>query len=102
MDKIELDRIGKSLPDYAVCPGEILLDVLEQRSMTPTYFAEQIGMGIKTMTGILMGEVPLTSKMASAFERVLGVPASLWMNAEKIYRSRRTMLEHLEQRSMLK
>lgn len=75
-------------PDYAVSPGAILADVLEQRNMTQLELANRLGVSKKTVNELVRGGAPLRCETACGLERVLGVSASFWLNAENIYRTR--------------
>lgn len=72
-------------PDYAVSPGEILVDALEQRGISQESFAQTIGVSANTMSRLVKGELAMSSDMAGRIECALGVPASLWLNAETNY-----------------
>ncbi len=76
----------KYKPDYAVPPGETLLEILEHKGMTQLQLAERTGKVPKTINEIVQGKNPITPETALQFERVLGVPASFWNNLEKNYR----------------
>lgn len=73
-------------PDYAIPPGEILEETLEARRMKKTDFAARCGRPAKTISEILAGKAAITPETAIQFERVLGIPASLWANLETQYR----------------
>ena len=72
-------------PNYAVPPGEILQDALEQRGISQARAARMVGISAYEMGLLLEGRIPLIDEIAASLERTLGVPASLWMNAEKNY-----------------
>ena len=97
MDK----KYYKYEPDYAVAPGEILLDVLEQRGISQAQMARRLNVAANTLNRLARGETALTYDMALKLERTLGVPASLWLNAETNYRlckKRREEEEELNKR----
>ena len=73
-------------PNYAVSPGEILLDVLDQRGISQAQMARRLDVAANTLNRLTRGETALTYDMALKLERTLGVPASLWLNAETNYR----------------
>ena len=74
-------------PNYCASPGEILQDALEQRGISQARAARMIGISVYELRKILEGETPLSDEIAESLERTLGVPASLWKNAEINYRS---------------
>lgn len=73
-------------PDYAVPPGESLLEVLEGLGMTQAELAERTGRPTKTINEIIKGKAAITPETALQLERVLGVPARFWNNLERNYR----------------
>lgn len=72
-------------PDYAIPPGEILLEVLESIGMTQNELAIRMGRPKKTINEIIKGKTMITPSTALELERVLGVPATFWLNLENNY-----------------
>lgn len=72
--------------DAIVPPGEELAEELAARGMTPKEFAEKMGVSERLVSGLLVGEKPLTAEFALSMERVLGVNPQLWLNLEAQYR----------------
>jgi len=73
-------------PDFVTPPGQTLQDTLDGIGMRQAEFAKRTGNSAKTINEIVRGKAPITPDMALRFERVLGVPASFWMNFERSYR----------------
>lgn len=73
-------------PNYAVPPGETLLEVLEDKGMTQKELALRTNRPLKTINEIVQGKAAITPETAIQFERVLGVPARLWNTMERNYR----------------
>jgi HTH-type transcriptional regulator / antitoxin HigA len=73
-------------PDYAVLPGDSLVEILESVSMTQKELASRMGRPLKTINEIVKGKTAITAETALQLERVLGTPASFWTNLEKNYR----------------
>jgi len=73
-------------PDYALPPGETLLETLETLGMSQAELADRAGRPRKTINEIIRGKAAITPETALQFERVLGVPASFWNNLERNYR----------------
>src|SRR3972149_8107917 len=110
-------------PDYAVPPGETLLETIEALGMTQAELAagtgrppetiNEIGQGgraqadlaartgrtLKTINEIVKGKAPIRPDTALQLERALGVPASFWNNRERNYRE---VLARREERERLK
>jgi HTH-type transcriptional regulator/antitoxin HigA len=73
-------------PDYAIPPGETILEVLETRKITQTELAERLGRPKKTINEIIHGKAAITPGTALQLERALGIPARIWNNLEREYR----------------
>jgi HTH-type transcriptional regulator/antitoxin HigA len=74
------------VPDYAIAPGETLLDTIEALGMSQAELAERTGRPKKTINEIIKGKAPITPETALQLERVLSVPARFWNNLENNYR----------------
>jgi len=81
-----VDNIYSYEPDYVVPPGEILLDALEERSMTQTDLAKKMGLPRKAISNLIHADQPLTDTIAMKLESVLGISATFWLNLERQYR----------------
>ena len=74
------------LPDTVTAPGELLQEKLEELGMTQADLAVRIGRTKKMINEIVKGKAPILSDTALQLERVLGIPARFWINAEGQYR----------------
>lgn len=72
-------------PDYAIPPGETLVEALESLGMTQAELATRTGRPLKTINEIAKGKSSITPETALQFEKVLGVPASFWNSLETKY-----------------
>lgn len=77
-------------PDYAVPPGETLLETLEELGMTQRELAQRTDLTPQTINLIVKGVDPVTPDTANRLELATGVPASLWNNLEKRYQEHRS------------
>jgi HTH-type transcriptional regulator / antitoxin HigA len=73
------------VPDYAVAPGETLLETLEANGMSQAEFALRTGRPKKTINEIIKGKSAITPETALQFERVLNIPSGFWNNLERNY-----------------
>lgn len=73
-------------PDTVTPPGFYIQEKLEELGMTQTDLAERIGRTKKTVNEIVTGKAPIEPETALQLERVLGIPARFWNNAERQYR----------------
>ena len=89
-------------PEWTVPPGEILLEVLDERAMTQSELARRTARPIKTINEIVRGKAAITPETAIQFERVLGISASFWNGAQAAHRyqlalqAERRLLEQYE------
>lgn len=75
-------------PDYAVPPGETLQEVLESLNLTQKELALRMGRPLKTINEIIKGVASITAETALQLEKVTGLDALFWSNAEAKYRQR--------------
>lgn len=73
-------------PDWAVPPGETLLEWLCER------FEKESGIDVTTLERLIRGETELTDSIAAKLYAATGIPIRLWINLEKDYR------EHLNRK----
>jgi HTH-type transcriptional regulator / antitoxin HigA len=72
--------------DWAVAPGEILLEALEERGMSQSELARRMGRPIKTINEIVKGKAAITPDTALQLELTLGISAGFWNGLEAMYR----------------
>lgn len=82
-------------PDYALPPGETLVEVLAERGMSQAELARRAGLSAKHVNQIVLGTAALSAKTALRLERVTGVPASVWTELEADHQVARTRQEEL-------
>lgn len=80
-------------PDYAVPPGDTLLEVMESLEMTQKELAVRTGLTEQTLTRIFKGEQPVSYETANRLELVTQIPARFWNNLEAQYREQIAKLE---------
>ncbi len=73
-------------PDYAPAPGVLLREYLETQGLSQAEFARRCGRSPKLISEILSAKAPILPRTALAFERVLGLDASIWLGLENDYR----------------
>jgi HTH-type transcriptional regulator/antitoxin HigA len=73
-------------PGWAVVPGEVLEEALEDREMSQAELARRTGRPMKTISEIVNGKASITPDTAIQLERALGISASFWNGLEARYR----------------
>lgn len=74
-------------PDWAVPPGELLHEALQDRDMSQSDLARRMGRPTKTINEIINGKAAITPDTAIQLELTLGISASFWTNLEAAYRA---------------
>ncbi|NTW54547.1 MAG: HigA family addiction module antidote protein [Chlorobaculum sp.] len=78
------------------CPGDTLAEHLEYTGMSQAELAARMGRPKKTINEIIKGKAEITSETAIQLERVVGIPANLWMGLERNYRLRLAEIDAAE------
>jgi HTH-type transcriptional regulator / antitoxin HigA len=72
-------------PDYAISPGVMLVDILEDEGITQAALSERIGRNPKTINEIINGKAPIRPKLALQLEAALSMPADYWLNLQSLH-----------------
>lgn len=86
-------------PNYAVPPGDSLVELLDAVGLSQADLAERTGRPKKTINEIAKGKAAITPETALQFERVLGLPSSYWNALEQNYRAALARIEERERLS---
>ena len=71
------------MPRTIVHPGEILLeDFLKPHGLTPSAFAERIGLPPNRITSIVNGRRSITPETAILLAEAFGTSVELWLNLQ--------------------
>ena len=84
-------------PDYAVPPGNTLIELLDSLGINQAELARRTDRPKKTISGIVRGNVSITADTALQFEKVLGMPASFWLNLEYNYQESLARIKEKEE-----
>jgi HTH-type transcriptional regulator / antitoxin HigA len=84
-------------PNWASAPGETIADILEERDLSLTDFAQLIGQSPAEVKGLLEGRTPLTIRVARLLEKVLGGSVAFWMARDFQYREGVSRLHSADQ-----
>ena len=78
---------NKYTPDWISPLGETLADILKERKITRSEFANRMGLSKKTINQLIKGKVEITICIAYKMELALGVPsARFWIERKRLYR----------------
>ena len=78
-------------------PGDMLQEKLEELGMPIKEFALRCGKPEPTIHAVLQGRSSVTPDMAILFEKVLGIPAHLWLNMQCRFDEYKARLQHDEE-----
>jgi plasmid maintenance system antidote protein VapI len=81
---------------FLTCPGDTIQEHIDFIGMSQAEFAERMGRPKEKMNDLIKGRLPLTMTTAFKLEKVLGIPASFWINAENSYREKLYEIQQLE------
>jgi addiction module HigA family antidote len=73
-------------PEWAVAPGEVLVEALADRGMSQSELARRMARPQKTINEIVTARTAITPETAIGLERTLGISAALWIGLESRYR----------------
>ncbi len=65
-------------------PGMTIEEILNDRNLTSKDLARGISKSLSYTENILCGKIKITNILANRLENFLGVPASFWLNLQKI------------------
>ena len=90
-------------PDIAIPPGETLAETLDAMGITRAELARRANRPVQAISEIVQGKKGITPETALELERVLGVPAHVWVQLEADYRTVKARLadrEHLKEKEV--
>lgn len=85
--------------DLAIPPGELLREELDEIGMTQQQLAIRTGRPAQVINEIIRGKKQITQDTALEFEKVLGIPAHIWVNLEADYQLTSARLREREELS---
>ena len=78
--------------DLPIPPGETLAEELAARGLSQAALARRMGRPLQTVNMIATGKKRITAETALDLERVLGVPAHVWLGLQAEYDETRARL----------
>ena len=77
-------------------PGDTIRETLEVMEMSQAELAERMGRAKEKVNDIIKGRAPISQNTAFQLEKVLGIPATFWLNRENEYRRELFVLDQKE------
>jgi addiction module HigA family antidote len=81
---------------FLTSPGDTIQEHIDFIGMSQAEFAERMGRPKEKINDLIKGRLPLTTSTAFKLEKVLGISASFWINAENTYRKYLYEVQQLE------
>ena len=69
----------------AIHPGEFLHEILNEQGLTPTAFAQAIGISPMLVLHLLRGDRPVTAELALRLGRALSQTPQYWLTLQASY-----------------
>ncbi len=95
MTKIAV-KPGPYYPPVPIPPGFTIEEILSDRGWTQAELARRMGRPVQVVNEIVKGKKKVTADTAIELSRVLGSPASFWLNLEANHRENIARLERLK------
>ncbi|HEY3377328.1 MAG TPA: HigA family addiction module antitoxin [Armatimonadota bacterium] len=73
-------------PAFAIHPGEVLHDMLEDRGWTQRDFAARIGRPVQLISKIINGHSGITAETAVDFAEAFEMSPKFWLDLDSRYR----------------
>ncbi len=80
----------KFTPDYAIPPGETLLETIEELSITPKELSLRMDLSLDSINQLINGDIFLNREITLKLEEITGVEATFWSSLESQYRKTST------------
>ena len=86
-------------PGWAVAPGEVLQELLDERGMSQAELSRRTNRPTKTINEIVRGKAAITADTAYQLELALGVDMQVWTNLEARFREHQALQRWSEELS---
>ena len=80
-----METRNKIVPFMAVAPGFAIKEELEARNIKQKDFAKKIGLQATHLSELIKGKRPISTNVADALERELGISAKFWLRLQAEY-----------------
>ena len=82
----------QAVSNLPIHPGETLVEELAVRELSQAQLARQMGRPLQTINAICTGKKSITAETALDLERVLEIPARVWLGLQAEYDETRARL----------
>ncbi len=86
LPNIDPTMIANNLSSYEPThPGELIRDELEERNMSQSKLAHQIGISASLLNEVINGKRTVNTELALLLEAALGISAEIWLGLQSDY-----------------
>ena len=85
-------RIMESKTYIALPPGDTIQEIMDERGITSSQLAADMGESEAFVQQLLDGDIELTEQVAQSIEKAAGIPAYFLLNLEHLYRKKLVMV----------
>jgi addiction module HigA family antidote len=85
-------------PNYAVHPGAIVLEYLDQYQCSIEDFSKKINWSVNYLNSFIEGKISVNYDMAKQLSQATGMSVKIWLNLQKNYNSDILRLKKAEQK----
>lgn len=86
LSNIESTMIANNLTSYEPThPGQLIREELEEREMTQSKLAKQIGISPTLLNEVINGKRAVNTELALLLEAALGIAAHIWLDLQTNY-----------------
>lgn len=82
-----MTRLSSFQPNWVSVPGDTIVDVLRQRNLTVSTFAQKMECSTEYIEALISGQEAITREIARKLEVNLGSTAKFWLTREDQYRA---------------
>lgn len=83
---IDTNMIANNMtPPEPVHPGEFLREEIEDRGITQTQLAKEIGVSVSLLNELVNGKRSITAEYAMLLEAAMGIDTDYWLNLQANY-----------------
>ena len=80
-----ISRTNEYTPDYAILPGEHILELLDVHGMSQKELAERAGVTPKHINTVIKGNARITPEFAHSLGMIFNYPADMWLSFQNCY-----------------
>jgi addiction module HigA family antidote len=89
-------------PDWAVHPGELVEEFMEQDGISKQDFSEKTGWSMEFIEDLLSCNITITVIIAEKLSKAIGMKTKFWLKAQEVYDSDIVRLSKAKQKEKVR